>query len=127
MTIHAYPQPPEHKPQMHISDEIKNQILDIIFKQLDKNETTVFLFGSYAQGTAKQYSDIDVGFISCISVPTVTRLQIQDELNETVRTLRKIDLVDFGSNLDENFKKIALERIELWYKSEKSPKITSSM
>lgn len=112
---------------MNISEELKNQILDIIFNHLDKQSTTVFLFGSYAQGTAKHYSDIDIGFIVSRNIAFSEVQEIKEELNDTVQTLRKIDLVDFGSSLDENFKRIALERIEIWYKGINSPKIINNL
>jgi len=105
---------------MQISEKLKNQILDIIFKYLDKDKTTVFLFGSYAEGTAKQYSDIDIGIMSDKILTFNEVLRIKGDLNENVITLRDIDFVDFNRDLDEKFKNIALKEVIIWHQGKES-------
>jgi len=100
---------------MEISEKIKKQILDIIFKYIDKNSCDVFLFGSYASEKARQSSDIDIG-IDCNKKLSLTELlTIKEDLNENVDILRKIDIVDFKSDLDEDFKKITLKDRKIWH------------
>lgn len=105
---------------MQITDEIKKQILKILFKHLDKESLTVFLFGSYAQNQAKTYSDIDIGIFYSYDLNLTEVLRIKSELNETVRTLRSIDLVNFSGNLDEKFKEIALKEVIIWHQGKES-------
>lgn len=105
---------------MQISKEIKNQILDILFKHLNKDLLTVFIFGSYALEEAKQSSDIDIGILYDNNLELSEVLQIKSELNEEVKTLREIDLVNFSDKLDEKFKKIALEKVIIWHQGKES-------
>ena len=105
---------------MQITEEIKNQILEILFKHLDEDCLTVFVFGSYAQNQAKSYSDIDIGIFYSYDLNLTEVLRIKSELNETIRTLRDIDLVNFSGNLDEKFKKIALKEVIIWHQGKES-------
>ena len=59
----------------------------------------LFLFGSYARGTATKYSDID--FV----IQGITNKN--DYLNEidNIRTIKKIDIVDYDVCRNENLKK----------------------
>jgi predicted nucleotidyltransferase len=102
---------------MNISEQLKNEILNIIFKHINKNNCLIFLFGSYACNKVKQSSDIDIGIISKSVISLDNLLKIKEDLNENTSTLRNIDLVDFGQNLEKDFIKIALERIEIWHKT----------
>jgi predicted nucleotidyltransferase len=43
---------------------IRDQIAEIIFRRVNPETTTVFLFGSLAENTDMKYSDIDIGIIS---------------------------------------------------------------
>jgi len=112
---------------MKIENKIKQEILKTLFKSINSNECSVFLFGSYARANARQSSDIDVGIVCTYSISFDTILRIKDELNETVNILRDIDLVDFTANLDPEFKRIALKDIQIWYKTKESEEILSSI
>lgn len=112
---------------MEISQNIKNQILEIIFQHIDKNSISVFLFGSYAADCASQASDIDIGFVCTDHISFDKILALKDDLNENVKTLKDIDFVDFNHNLDEEFKKIALKDVKLWHITPESLEILTSI
>ena len=105
---------------MKIKQSIKDQILNIIFNYLYKKSCTVFVFGSYAEGTAKQSSDIDIGIMCDQKLPLDLFLRIKSDINENVETLRDIDLVDINSDLDEKFKEIALKEVIIWHQGKES-------
>jgi predicted nucleotidyltransferase len=105
---------------MQISEEIKTQILEIVFKHLDKDCLIVFVFGSYAQNKAKSYSDIDIGIFYNYNLSLTEVLRIKSELNENIKTLREIDFVNFEEKLDEKFKKIALKEVIIWHQGKES-------
>ncbi|OGU16094.1 MAG: hypothetical protein A2X61_13360 [Ignavibacteria bacterium GWB2_35_12] len=94
-------------------DLIRNQILNIIFRHLDKSKTTVYLFGSRAENKNGKYSDIDIGLISEEGeIPSDAYNNIVEEVNNNVETLLKIDVVDFN-RVDEDFKNFALKEARL--------------
>ncbi len=65
----------------------------------------VFLFGSFAAGTQRPGSDLDLGFEAATNTPA----SIIDELRHAVEelpTIRHIDLVDF-SRADQDFVRVA--------------------
>ena len=84
------------------------KVYRIICSHVDPKEFEIFLFGSWANGTAKNYSDIDIGILGKCKVDNGVMIRIQAELEE-VNTLYKIDIVDFSENTDNKFKEIALK------------------
>jgi predicted nucleotidyltransferase len=112
---------------MQISDELVKKILDIIFKYIDKDKCLVFLFGSYAEGTAKQSSDIDIGIMYNHQLSLDLILRIKAELNENIKTLRDIDLVDFCGDISEKFKEIALKEVIIWHRGKESKACLNSI
>ena len=95
-------------------ENIKHQILSIIFQYLKRESTSVFLFGSCAERTSTKHSDIDIGIMSDNKISDATFIQIAHELNQKVYTLRKIDLVDFD-NIDKTFANFAMRNIKIWH------------
>ncbi len=96
-------------------DLIRNQILTIIFRHLDKSKTTVYLFGSRAENKNGKYSDIDIGLIfEEGEIPSKEYINISEEINSQVDTLLKIDVVDFN-RVGEEFKNFALKEAQLWH------------
>lgn len=96
---------------------IREQIIEILFRRISPETTTVFLFGSLAENTDMKYSDIDIGIVSEDEISDVVFLSLCDDLNYKADTLRKIDLVDFNK-VDSAFRKFALENIEIWHTAE---------
>ena len=96
-------------------DLIREQILNVVFTHLDKNKTTVYLFGSRAEDKNGKYSDIDIGLLyEEGEIPAENFVYLMDELNTKVDTLLKIDVVDFN-RVDEEFKNFALKEAQVWH------------
>lgn len=68
----------------------------------------IFLFGSRAEGSAHERSDIDIGIEGPTRVPHEILELIHEELEEAP-TLYSIDVVDFRS-VDEKFRRVARSR-----------------
>lgn len=72
--------------------ELARSVARIVREELGI-QTRVWLFGSWAKGTAAPRSDLDVAFEANADVDPRARLRIDDRL-EALPTLRKIDLVN---------------------------------
>ena len=88
-----------------------SMIKEIIFSVIDKNEYKVFMFGSRATQNFKNYSDVDVGILGKKPLGKVY-YKIINLIEESVIPY-KVDIVDFAL-VDEQFKKNALQEIEIW-------------
>jgi|SRR3989344_7135309 len=99
------------KLEFYSEKKLKKEILEILVKHLDLKKYKVFFFGSRVAGKGDERSDIDVGIEGKKAVPAGAILDIQDEI-ENLPTLYKIEIVDF-SRVDERFKKVAMEHIEM--------------
>ena len=98
-----------------INEKLKKQILDIIFRFVNKEECAIFLFGSFVKGRVRQNSDIDIGIICNEKIDPILVQKIRDELNGNVWTLREIDVIDFNNISDKVFLRSALKEIEIWH------------
>ena len=102
---------------------MKDKYLDIakkiILNHIDCDEINVFLFGSRVKGDSRRDSDIDIGFLGNEALDHRVFRKIADELQESIVPYH-FDLIDF-SKVDNNFKKIALQRIMLWNKAKNIP------
>jgi len=96
----------EHYPEK----KLKKEILEIVGKKLDLKKYKVFFFGSRVSGDNFPRSDIDIGIEGKKEVPTVVRMEIEEEI-EKLPTLYKFDVVDFKT-VSEKFRKEALKNIE---------------
>jgi len=93
---------------------IREQIIKILFRRVNPETATVFLFGSLAENTDMKYSDIDIGIISGDEISDAVFVSLCEDLNYEADTLKKIDLVDFNK-VDSAFRNFALENIEIWH------------
>lgn len=75
-------------------------------------EYAVFIFGSRADGSAHQRSDIDIGILGNQALPAFIKSDIQEKLEECDIPLR-VDLIDFYK-ADPNFRKEALKNTVIW-------------
>ncbi|HCY74603.1 MAG TPA: hypothetical protein DHV28_01660 [Ignavibacteriales bacterium] len=87
------------------------KIKEIILSIIDTKEYKVFLFGSRATKKFKRYSDVDIGLLGNKPVGNAY-YKIINKIEESDIPY-KVDIVDFAL-VDEQFKKIALEEIEIW-------------
>ena len=84
----------------------------IVLKHIPKDNFAVFLFGSRAVGNAKPLSDIDIGILGLEPLPTIIKVDLESDLEESIVPY-KIDLIDFYK-VDKDFKKEALNTIQIW-------------
>lgn len=92
---------------------IKDEIIDVIKKNIKAEHYKIFFFGSRANGSATARSDIDIGIEAQDRIHSRIIGNMKDDL-EKIRTLNKFDLVDFNA-VDDNFKRVALEAVEMIY------------
>lgn len=96
--------------------EIKNAILAALIPLRQKLKGyRVFPFGSRAEGTARPRSDFDIGILGDQPLSRALFFEIQDRL-ENIRTLYRIDLVDF-TRVNSGFKSEALQHTETLYEA----------
>jgi predicted nucleotidyltransferase len=100
------------------TDKYLDLCKEIILNNLDRDTTSVFLFGSRADNTQRHDSDIDIGLISnkAIEIKTISRIY---SIIEKSIVPYHVDIVDF-TKVDQEFKKIALQNIVIWNKSNTS-------
>ena len=85
-----------------IKQNIKTRI-----KKLNLKKINIFIFGSCANNTDHDTSDIDIGIQGEGEIPSKQYYMIKDALEE-IETLRKFDLVDFAL-VSKKFKQQALK------------------
>jgi len=88
---------------------------EIVLNLIDKENVTVFLFGSRAGNNFIHDSDIDIGFLSNNILDNKLFNRISESLEESLVPYH-FDLIDFNKT-DEAFKNSALKNIELWNKA----------
>ena len=92
------------------TEQAEEEIKEIIFRFLDKDEYKVFIFGSRANEQARKYSDYDIGISGSKPLPETTKFMIEEALEKSDLPY-KIDIVDF-SLVSPEFKKVALKKIK---------------
>ena len=93
-------------------------VKEIVLKRVPLNDYAVFLFGSRAVGNHHQMSDIDVGIWGEKPLSVIIKLDLEEELQESIVPY-KIDLIDFFE-VNKEFKHYALEKIDIWNLSKNS-------
>jgi len=68
-----------------------------------------FIFGSRAQGTSRQYSDIDLGILGKTKLPTSKIAHIKNDLEDSNLPYR-VDLIDF-TTVTNKFKNSAMRKV----------------
>ena len=99
---------------MRREDEIK-EMLRSCFSEFKKDLVgrNILLFGSRADGTARDRSDFDIGVVGSGPLPLKTFFRIEDRL-DNLDTLYKLDWVDLD-RADESFRDEALKHVEVLY------------
>lgn len=92
---------------------LKKEIVEIIRKNIKARHYRVFFFGSRVNGQATEKSDIDIGIEAAEKISVGEKLEVKEKLEE-IRTLNKLDFVDFA-DVDEDFKEVAQQSIEVIY------------
>ena len=81
-------------------------IRDIVFRHLDPKKHRVFIFGSWAEGKARKFSDIDLGIEG---KEPIARMELEEAFEESDLPYL-VEIVNFN-HLSEKFKKIAKQKI----------------
>jgi len=92
----------------------KALLKDTLIETIGPNAYWVFLFGSRAVGTNSERSDYDIGILGKNKLPLRELARIKNKL-EDLPLVVNVDIVDFN-RVSEDFKRIALEKIEIWNK-----------
>ncbi|MHB8362688.1 MAG: nucleotidyltransferase family protein [Patescibacteria group bacterium] len=88
---------------------IEKDIIGIVSKYLDINDTKIFFFGSRVFGIKNDRSDIDLGIEYRDSIDLRILSKIKEDI-DNLNTLYTVDLVDFKT-VSEDFKNVALKKI----------------
>ncbi len=96
----------------HTQNPYMEKIKSIILAKIEGHSISVYLFGSRANNTARQRSDVDVALFSPSKpLPPFLLSEIKDELVSDVPY--QVDLVDLN-NCDEVFRKKVIAEGILW-------------
>lgn len=87
-------------------------IREIIVKELNEEDVSIALFGSFAAGTNTEVSDIDIAVIPKGELKR-WKLSLLREKLEELAIPYVVDLVDF-SMVSESFKNTALTNVLWW-------------
>ncbi|OGC06758.1 hypothetical protein A2230_01865 [candidate division WOR-1 bacterium RIFOXYA2_FULL_36_21] len=98
---------------MSIKEKITQALIESVKKHLNLQHYKVFYFGSQVNGDATSRSDFDVGIDAGKKISSETKLDIQQDM-DNLPVMQKIEIVDF-SQVDSEFKKVALKNIEVIY------------
>jgi predicted nucleotidyltransferase len=79
-----------------LNEQVRLQILEVLWRWLSPAEWDVTLFGSFARGTATLGSDIDIALKGPSPLPMATAAQIVADLEEAIPLLRDFDLIDLS-------------------------------
>lgn len=82
-----------------------DQIKKILWQHLDKTKDKAFIFGSWAIGDNRKFSDIDIGIESKRKLPLGTIAELNDIFDES-NFPYKVEVVDFAKTT-EKFKTVA--------------------
>lgn len=92
---------------MDMSDKYLQEIKTIVSNRLNMPKTQVFIFGSRANKNAREFSDVDIGFISTEKIPLFTISLLREDF-ENSNIPFSVDLVDF-TKVSEDFKNQAFK------------------
>lgn len=86
---------------------------EIVLNNIDRNKFAVFLYGSMVNDPLNAY-DMDIGFLGEEKLPVEARMNIEEELRESIVPFR-FDLVDF-KDTEAGFRKFAFREVKIWNK-----------
>lgn len=96
--------------EQYPASKLKKEILTILARYIDLTQYRVFFFGSRVTGAGTSRSDIDIGIEGPHPLSGRVLADIQEDIN-TIRTLYKIDIVDFAS-VGEKFRDVVGDKKE---------------
>lgn len=93
-----------------MQDPVLDHIRAIVRKHIPDSSFKLFVFGSRAVGSAKKYSDYDIGLEGNAPVPLGVLGEISADLEESDIPYH-VDVVDFYE-IDQVFRTIAFQKIQ---------------
>ncbi len=97
---------------MKMSKNYLDTIREIILAELNEENVSIALFGSFAAGSNTEASDVDVAIIPKTKLKRYKLSLIREKLEE-LSIPYIVELVDF-SMVSESFKNVALENVIWW-------------
>lgn len=82
-----------------------DQIKKILWQHLDPKKDKTFIFGSWAVGDNRKFSDIDIGIKSTRKIPYPTIFKLKNAFEES-NLPYTVDVVDFASTT-KKFREVA--------------------
>jgi len=109
------------------SEVLRKKIIEILDQNLD-DDYILFIFGSFARGKIDKSSDIDLAIYGTRKISSGVLVQVKDDLERNLGTLRDIDIVDLtdknvGIKLLENI----LKESVIWRKSKSSKELLKNL
>lgn len=81
----------------------------ILFQFLDSQKDKAFIFGSWAVGNARKFSDIDIGVQSSRQIPNDVFSDLEEAFEESDLPYI-VEVVDFNT-VSEKFKMVASQKV----------------
>ena len=94
-----------------LNEQVRAKILEVIFRHLRADEWDVYLYGSFARGTADTASDVDLAVRGPRMLAPATAARIVADLEDEVPLLREFDLIDLNQVPGELRAKVLREGI----------------
>ncbi|MBI4369242.1 MAG: nucleotidyltransferase domain-containing protein [Elusimicrobia bacterium] len=105
----------------------KKEIINITTNRLG-HDCLLFIFGSMAHGKIDKLSDIDLAFYREKKITEADLVELKEELDTKVHTLRFLDLFNFTSpTLHPPLVKNILKEGILWHKPKNSAELLKSL
>ena len=92
-----------------LDTKIIDEVREILYQFLDPEKDKAFIFGSWAVGNERPFSDIDIGILSKRSMPRDMLSDLKEAFEES-NLPYTVEVVDF-STVSEKFKTISLQKV----------------
>ena len=102
----------QHSQKGAISGRVLDEVQHIVLEVLRNQQTTIYLFGSWAQGQATSHSDIDIAVEPHRPLPAGMLANLRDRLEESHIPYR-VEVVDL-SKTDLYFRERVLKEGIRW-------------
>ena len=89
--------------------KLKSELLELLEEKIDIQTNRIFFFGSRVTNKGDERSDIDIGIEGKDKIQNLE--EIKELLSEKIKTLYKIDLIDF-KDVSSDFYNVAKQNIE---------------
>lgn len=109
-----------------IIKDIKKKII-LTFDKYFGEDYILFIFGSFAKSTQDLVSDIDLAVYSKKNVPVSVMLEVKEELENKVPTLRSIDLINLNENTNKKLLENILKEGLIWKKGKNCGELLKSL